>query len=120
VLQPLSRSSLPDYVGVPSCSKLRTTATWNSRRIEDKPKLGRHRWVVERTLSWLAIWNSTPDAPRTEHYPALQSGAWHFGGRPGWRGASVFCSGRRKGRDDAGVALPENPSQHWSFEPATA
>ena len=24
------------------------------RGIEDRPQLGRHRWVVERTLAWLA------------------------------------------------------------------
>jgi IS5 family transposase len=36
------------------------------RGIEDKTKLGRHRWVVERTVSWLLRFNVS-DCATTAH-----------------------------------------------------
>jgi len=37
----------------PTCNRRGIAVRIARRGIEDKTKLGRHRWVVERTISWL-------------------------------------------------------------------
>lgn len=45
--------------------------------MESKEKLGRHRWVIERTLAWLARYRRL--TIRYERLPAMHQAALHIG-----------------------------------------
>lgn len=47
------------------------------RGIESKEKLGRHRWVIERTLAWLARYRRL--TIRYERLPAMHHAFLHLG-----------------------------------------
>ena len=47
------------------------------RGIESKEKLGRHRWVIERTLAWLARYRRL--TIRYERLPAMHQAFLHIG-----------------------------------------
>ncbi len=47
------------------------------RGIESKEKLGRHRWVIERTLAWLARYRRL--TIRYERLPAMHQAFLHLG-----------------------------------------